>query len=62
MDRFTIRNLELLHNGDEQAHSLLKSIDATLTPMGARLIKRWLIFHAWKPGLLEMNKLFFLTK
>jgi len=44
MDRFTIRNLELLHNGDEQAHSLLKSIDATLTPMGARLIKRWLIF------------------
>ena len=44
MDRFTIRNLELLNNGNDQSHSLLKSIDTTLTPMGARLIKRWLIF------------------
>lgn len=44
MDRFTIRNLELLHNPEEQGNTLLDAIDATQTPMGARLLKRWLIF------------------
>lgn len=44
MDRFTIRNLELIHNTDEQGASLLQAIDNTNTPMGARLLKRWLIF------------------
>jgi DNA mismatch repair protein MutS len=42
MDRFTIRNLELL-GGVEGQHSLLKVLDNTVSPMGARLIKRWLI-------------------
>ncbi len=44
MDRFTIRNLELLHSSDEKGCCLLQSIDNTHTPMGARLMKRWLIF------------------
>lgn len=44
MDRFTIRNLELVHSSDERGASLLNAIDHTLTPMGARLMKRWLIF------------------
>lgn len=44
MDRFTIRNLELLHSTDDQGSSLLNAIDNTNTPMGARLLKRWLIF------------------
>lgn len=44
MDRFTIRNLELLHHPEEQGNTLLEAIDATQTPMGARLLKRWLIF------------------
>ena len=44
MDRFTIRNLELLHSSDEKGTCLLQSIDNTHTPMGARLMKRWLIF------------------
>ena len=44
MDRFTIRNLELLHSPQENGYTLLQSIDQTITPMGARLLKRWLIF------------------
>ncbi len=44
MDRFTIRNLELLHSTAEKGNTLLQSIDQTLTPMGARTLKRWLIF------------------
>lgn len=44
MDRFTIRNLELLPKGDAQSTSLLQALDGTQTPMGARLLKRWMIF------------------
>lgn len=44
MDRFTIRNLELIRLNEEQNSSLLEAIDETQTPMGARLLKRWLIF------------------
>lgn len=43
MDRFTIRNLELLP-GAENAKSLLQALDVTLSPMGARLLKRWMVF------------------
>jgi DNA mismatch repair protein MutS len=42
MDRFTIRNLELLDTS-EQAHSLFKTINHTASPMGARLLKRWML-------------------
>lgn len=44
MDRFTVRNLELLHSSGEGGTCLLKVLDATCTPMGARLLKRWIIF------------------
>jgi DNA mismatch repair protein MutS len=44
MDRFTIRNLELLPNGLDQHTSLLQVLDQTISPMGARLFKRWMIF------------------
>ncbi len=44
MDRFTIRNLELLPSGDREGSSLLQALDGTHTPMGARLLKRWMIF------------------
>ena len=44
MDRFTIRNLELMGPASgEQGQSLLKVIDNTVSPMGARLLKRWLL-------------------
>ncbi|OYQ37476.1 DNA mismatch repair protein MutS [Flavobacterium cyanobacteriorum] len=42
MDRFTIRNLELYHSANPNAVTLLDVIDKTLSPMGSRLLKRWL--------------------
>ncbi len=42
MDRFTIRNLELYHSPHQNAVTLLHIIDRTLSPMGGRLLKRWL--------------------
>jgi DNA mismatch repair protein MutS len=44
MDRFTIQNLELLDSNRDQSHSLLKVMDSTVSPMGARLLKRWILF------------------
>ena len=44
MDRFTIRNLELLSGPNADAHTLLKVLDHTVSPMGARLLKRWIVF------------------
>jgi DNA mismatch repair protein MutS len=43
MDKFTIRNLELMGNGADRK-GLLEIMDATKSPMGARLLKRWLVF------------------
>ncbi|MBC7902054.1 MAG: DNA mismatch repair protein MutS [Gemmatimonadaceae bacterium] len=42
MDRFTIRNLELLGNA-EQGNTLHKVLDNTISPMGARMLKRWIV-------------------
>ena len=42
MDRFTLRNLELYHSYNPNAVTLLDVIDKTLSPMGGRLLKRWL--------------------
>ncbi|PWA06957.1 DNA mismatch repair protein MutS [Flavobacterium psychrotolerans] len=42
MDRFTIRNLELYHSYNPNAVTLLDVIDRTLSPMGSRLLKRWM--------------------
>jgi DNA mismatch repair protein MutS len=44
MDRFTIRNLELLQTGYENGHSLIKVMDNTVSAMGARLLHRWMLF------------------
>jgi DNA mismatch repair protein MutS len=44
MDRFTIQNLELLDSNRENGNNLLKVLDNTVSPMGARMIKRWLMF------------------
>jgi DNA mismatch repair protein MutS len=44
MDKFTIRNLELLYSNVENGATLLKVLDNTSTPMGARLLKRWIVF------------------
>ena len=50
MDRFTIRNLELIGEN----HSLLKTINNTVSPMGARLLKRWLLMPL--NDLLRINE------
>ena len=42
MDKFTIRNLELYHSNNHSAVTLIDVIDKTLSPMGGRLLKRWL--------------------
>lgn len=42
MDRFTIRNLELYHSHSQNAVTLLDVIDKTISPMGGRLLKRWM--------------------
>jgi len=43
LDRFTIRNLELIHTPHENAKTLLDVIDHTVSPMGSRMLKRWLV-------------------
>ena len=44
LDRFTIRSLELLNSMEEGGCSLLSVIDNTITPMGGRLLRRWILF------------------
>ena len=44
LDKFTIRSLELVHPMQEDGKSLLDVIDRTVSPMGSRLLRRWLVF------------------
>ena len=43
LDRFTIRNLELVYSHNEGATTLIDVLDATISPMGGRLLKRWVV-------------------
>ncbi len=43
LDRFTIRNLELLHSPHETGVPLIRILDRTISPMGARLLKKWVV-------------------
>jgi DNA mismatch repair protein MutS len=52
MDKFTIRNLELLYSPMENGMNLLRVLDNTVSPMGARLLKRWMIMP-----LLDIHKI-----
>lgn len=44
LDKFTVRSLELVYPMNEGGTSLLNVIDRTLTPMGGRLLRRWMLF------------------
>ena len=44
LDRFTLRNLELISPMNEDGKSLLDVIDNTISPMGSRLLRRWVVF------------------
>jgi DNA mismatch repair protein MutS len=68
LDRFTVRNLELVAPLHDGARTLLHCMDRTVTPMGARMLKRWLLFplldradieerHARVDALLKANDL-----
>ena len=54
MDQFTISNLELIYSNSNEGKSLIDIIDYTSSPMGARMLKRWLIHP-----LLDLTKLNF---
>ncbi|MEG0463231.1 DNA mismatch repair protein MutS [Bacteroides sp.] len=44
LDKFTVRSLELIGSMNDGGSSLLNVIDRTISPMGARLLKRWMVF------------------
>ena len=44
LDKFTVRSLELLGSMNEDGTSLLKVLDKTVSPMGGRLLRRWIVF------------------
>lgn len=43
LDRFTVRNLELVYSNNERATTLIDILDKTKTPMGGRMMKRWMV-------------------
>ena len=53
LDRFTVRNLELISSPNENARTLLDVIDETLTPMGSRLLRRWMLMPLKEKDLIE---------
>lgn len=53
LDKFTVRSLELIGTMNEGGKSLLNILDKTITPMGARMLKRWIIFPLKEVKLIE---------
>ncbi len=53
LDRFTIRNLELVSSPHERAKTLLDVMDFTVSPMGARLLRRWLLMPLKEQQLIN---------
>ena len=53
MDAFTVRNLELIEPLSAEGRSLLGVLDRTATPMGARLLRRWLLFPLKDPRAIN---------
>jgi DNA mismatch repair protein MutS len=60
MDQFTIRNLELVNGPGNQGATLLKTLDTTVSPMGARLLKRWMLMPL--VDLVKINERLDLTE
>lgn len=53
LDRFTIRNLELISSPNENGVSLISVLDKTVTPMGARLLKKWMVLPLKELSLIN---------
>jgi len=56
LDRFTIRNLELIYSPNESGVPLIKILDHTLSPMGARLLKKWVVLPLKKAVEIEARQ------
>ena len=56
LDRFTIRNLELLFPNHESGKSLLDVMDKTISPMGSRLLKKWVALPLQDKALIESRQ------
>ena len=56
MDSFTLRNLEILYPLAHDGRSLLEVVDKTLTPMGARLLRRWISFPLCRVKEIEQRQ------
>lgn len=53
LDKFTIRNLELIHTPNENAITLLQVLDETQTPMGSRLLRKWILMPLKQKSLID---------
>lgn len=53
LDKFTIRNLELVYSTNENAKTLIDVLDHTITPMGSRMLKRWVVMPLKDLRLIE---------
>ena len=53
LDRFTVRNLELISSMGEDGKSLIDFMDKTISPMGARLLRRWMLFPSRDPKAID---------
>ena len=56
LDRFTIRNLELIHPSSEDGSSLFKILDHSITPMGTRLLKKYILMPLKDKHQIEMRQ------
>ncbi len=55
LDRFTIRNLELLHSPHDTGIPLIRILDQTISPMGARLLKKWIVLPLKEKSAIEQR-------
>ena len=55
LDRFTVRNLEIFHPNDFEGKCLIDVIDNTISPMGGRLLKRWLALPSTDKDLISQR-------
>jgi len=53
LDRFTVRNLELLYSTNEDATTLIDVLDKTITPPGSRMLRRWMILPLKEISLIQ---------
>ena len=56
LDRFTVRNLELIAPMNDDGTSLLQVLDHTCTPMGARMLRRWVLFPLQQPEAIRRRQ------